>query len=158
MNTVDGLLGSFKSDDTDPAGYALALFLHENGFTHPLARNGRGWSPICYAALAGDPLVLAALIQRGADVNDCIGQQDPVLQFVKGTTVLDICACLLHNSAVRLLLDSGANVRKKDMLRATAAHWACVGNNVEGGPRCVWTCLYLHFPLDPPCLSTQFWK
>ncbi|OLP96201.1 Ankyrin repeat domain-containing protein 17 [Symbiodinium microadriaticum] len=132
VRSVESLLPHTCSDEQDPASFALGQFLEQNGFANAVERNDVGWMPLCYAALAGDPLVLAALLQQRANVNDGIGRQDPILQFAAGTSVLDVCVCLHHNNAARMLIDFSADVRQKDGLRATAAHWACVGNNVEG--------------------------
>ena len=134
VRSVESLLPHTCSDEQDPASFALGQFLEQNGFANAVERNDVGWMPLCYAALAGDPLVLAALLQQRANVNDGIGRQDPILQFAAGTSVLDVCVCLHHNNAARMLIDFSADVRQKDGLRATAAHWACVGNNVEGRP------------------------
>ena len=138
VRSVESLLPHTCSDEQDPASFALGQFLEQNGFANAVERNDVGWTPLCYAALAGDPLVLAALLQQKANVNDGIGRQDPMLQFASGTSVLDICVCLHHNNAARMLIDFSADLRQKDGLRATAAHWACVGNNVEGScPRII---------------------
>ena len=33
----------------------LSRFLYQNGFTRVNERDSAGWSPLCYAALGGDP-------------------------------------------------------------------------------------------------------
>ena len=37
---------------------AFLKFMHQNALTKAIDRDEEGWSPMCYAALRGDPLVM----------------------------------------------------------------------------------------------------
>ena len=47
----------------------------KKGFRSIHERDAAGWTPICYAALAGSPLQLCALLEARANVNDVIKEK-----------------------------------------------------------------------------------
>ncbi|CAE7041098.1 HACE1 [Symbiodinium natans] len=91
-----------------------------------------GWTPLCYAALGGDPLLVSSLLQEKADPSDAITEQEPLCQFAAQTSALHMCAFLKRNESLRLLLDSKADMNHVDGYGANALHWAAVANNAEG--------------------------
>ena len=62
-------------------GGAVPRFMYENGFNNVLEVDQAGWSPLCYAALRGDPLVIEALLAKRADPNDCTSRLHHLLRL-----------------------------------------------------------------------------
>lgn len=126
------LIPGFVSDQQDPAAHDLALFMHLNGFQEVTERTPEGWTPICFAALDGSPMLIASLLEQGADMNASISKEDSLYHFMAGTGVPHMCAFLGHNEALRFLIDERADLGKKDAIHATPLHWAAIGSNLEG--------------------------
>lgn len=63
-----------------------------------MARDAAGWTPMCYAAVRGDPEVMKGLLSLGAWVDDRLTQATPKLFMVKKT-------CLLATRASRVGVD-----------------------------------------------------
>jgi len=154
------LIPGFVSDQQDPAAHDLALFMHLNGFQEVTERTAEGWTPICFAALDGSPMLIASLLEQGADVNDSITKEESLYHFMAGTGVPHICAFLGHNEALRFLIDSRADLSKKDAINATPLHWAAIGSNLEGldtllyaGCNAQGTNILGHSPFELACMS-----
>jgi len=128
---IEDVIPGFDSALADPAEFTVERFMYQNGFQSVHDRCPEGWSPICYAALDGNPLLLAGLLERRADVNDGITNIEPLFHFAKGTRILHICAFLRNNEAVRLLIEQRASLEAKDGWEASPMHWACLAGNVE---------------------------
>ncbi|CAE7251131.1 secG [Symbiodinium sp. CCMP2592] len=122
----------FQSEARDPAEHLMAQFMHQNCFTGILDRNEKGWTPLCYAALVGDPLLVYSLLQEKADPNDAIAEPEPLCQFAARTSALHMCAFLKRNESLRILIASGADANHADGYGANALHWAAVADNAEG--------------------------
>ena len=61
-----------------PAGQTtLEAFYKDNSLQWVKDRDKAGWSPLCYAAVRGDPNVVAALLEQRADPGDCIQKGKP---------------------------------------------------------------------------------
>ena len=73
------------------------------------------------AAVAGDAAELSWLLSRGLDVN----------AEVNGVTPLELAAGAGRAEAVRVLLDGGARVDRKNASGVTPLIWAVHGGNVE---------------------------
>mmetsp|Transcript_63060 Transcript_63060/g.148088 ORF Transcript_63060/g.148088 Transcript_63060/m.148088 type:complete len:620 (+) Transcript_63060:68-1927(+) len=129
-DAVEDVVPGYVSSTTDPATETVDSFMYQNGFTS-LARTPAGWTPVCYAALDGSPLLLAGLLERKADANDKLKEPTPG-QFGKETPLLHMCAFLRNNEGLRILLKHNADVTSKDGFGATALHWAAFSNNVDG--------------------------
>ncbi|CAE7938288.1 Invs, partial [Symbiodinium sp. KB8] len=69
MKPAYDFIPGFQSEAKDPAEYLVAQFMHQNCFTGLLDRNENGWTPLCYAALSGDPLLVYSLLQEKAGLN-----------------------------------------------------------------------------------------
>lgn len=132
MDPIVDIVPGFSSESSDPCVFFKEEFMYQNGFTS-MARDSTGWTPLCYAALAGSPLLICALLEGRADVNDKLklrGEQ--LVNLGHNTSVLSICAFLKHNEAMKVLLAARADVGAKDSYGGTAMHRASSGNNQEG--------------------------
>eukprot|EP00435_Cladocopium_sp_Y103_P064725 s980_g26.t1 len=77
---IEDVIPGFCTDDTaDEKTLAFRKFMYQNGFEEVTSRDEAGWSPMCYAALRGDPAILQALMQRGASVQDTTTKATPKL-------------------------------------------------------------------------------
>ncbi|CAE7472805.1 Invs [Symbiodinium microadriaticum] len=123
MKPAYDFIPGFQSEAKDPAEYLVAQFMHQNCFTGLLDRNENGWTPLCYAALSGDPLLVYSLLQEKADPNDAIAEPETLCQFAAQTSALHMCAFLKRNESLR---------NHADGYGATALHWAAVADNAEG--------------------------
>ena len=132
MNPIVDMIPGFHSTSSDPCLFFKDEFMHQNGFTS-MNRDSAGWTPLCYAALGGSPLLICALLEARADVNDKVKMKgSQLVNLGHNTTVLSICAFLKHNEALTFLLSSRADVDVKDSYGGTAMHWAASGRNPEG--------------------------
>ena len=131
INPIEGLVPDFVSESHDPAVYAAESFMFQNGFNSINQRTAEGWTPICFAAVDGSPMLISALLEQRADVNDRMKQREPASQFGQDTPLLHMCAFLTNNEALRVLISSRADVAARDGFGATALVWAAFSNNVE---------------------------
>jgi len=106
----------------DPVG----TFLCQNGFTSVHEVDTRGWPPLHYAALRGDPSLLCSLLALRADLNQKAQKDNPKSGSARGQTAIMQSLFWRHNEAVRLLLAARAKIGGDDL--ATA----CAGNNHYG--------------------------
>ena len=126
------IVPGFQSSATDPARYFVEAFLHENGFTSVHEPCSNGWTPLCYAALGGSPLVVTALLEARANPHDILRKtKATLLPNIAGVTVLQACIYLRHNEAAKVLVSFRADVNAKDCNGAEAIHWASSADNVE---------------------------
>ena len=117
---LDGPVPAFSTEIDpfrDAAAFALARFLHQNGFRGPLERSC-GWSPLCFAAMSGGP-------------DDRIGRSEGSL-FPARESVLAMAARFHNTEVMEVLLQARATVTSRDMINATPAHWAGLANNAAG--------------------------
>lgn len=121
-----------KSGEEEYEATVLARFLHENSFTHATERDAAGWSPLCYAAMNGNPLLVSALLSARADANDRITKGRPECQIQKGMPVLQLSAYCRNCDVMKLLLSARAAVNDSDCRGATALHWAMISNTAQG--------------------------
>ena len=134
VEPVDGFLPGLVSRAdpmVEPQLFIMEWFLHQNGFTKVTDRDAGGWSPLCFAALDGDPVVIQALLENRADVNDIITQAKNEFQIPKKVSALAIAAFYRNNQAVELLISARANVNQKAPFGGGALHLACVGDNAH---------------------------
>lgn len=131
---VPGFLAPLPEGKCASAAESLvANFLHQNGFCHLHDRDSAGWSPICYAAVGGNPTLIQALLEQRANANDSIKKMKRDAQFPKGLHVLQICAMSVHNTAMKLLIEARANVHAKSAQASTTSLTAAsVADNVVG--------------------------
>lgn len=132
---VEGLVPGFvpRSDPfKDEETFVVEWFLHENGFQSVQERDSAGWTPICYAVMAGNPGLVQALLKQRADCNDRILRHKPDIGFCKKTPVLALAAHFGNNETLRVLLRSRADVHARASHRGIALHSASFADNVEG--------------------------
>lgn len=121
-----------KEEEADDDLCGVANFLYQNGFRCITERSDAGWTPICFAALDGEPRLMLKLIESHADVNASLTKPEPLLGFGVGTCCLSIAAYVKNNEALQLLISHRADLNHVDSFSATVAHWAAVGGNTEG--------------------------
>ena len=70
LDPIDDLVPGFESDTQDPAAFATEVFMYQNGFQSVDQRTDEGWTPICFAAVDGSPLIISHLLEMRANVDD----------------------------------------------------------------------------------------
>ena len=113
VEAVPGLLpplGAGKGASTTETESLVANFLHPNGFCHLHDRDSARWSPICYAAVGGNPTLIQALLEQRASANDSIKKMKRDAQLPRGMHVLQMCAMIGHNAAMKVLIAARADV------------------------------------------------
>ncbi|CAE7529769.1 yacO [Symbiodinium necroappetens] len=89
----------------DPASHAVAEFLFQNGFETISDIDGSGWSPLHYAALRGEPLLIQGLLEQRADPSCKTRKANPNHgTTVAGVEALDLCLAHRNNEAGYLIL------------------------------------------------------
>ncbi|CAE7600803.1 Kinase D-interacting substrate of 220 kDa [Symbiodinium microadriaticum] len=132
LNPIDDLVPAVQSGTQDPAKFAAESFLLQNGFQSVSERTAAGWTPVCFAALDGSPLLMMALLEMRANVDDRIENTQPSSTFGQNAHLIHMCAFLSNNDALHVLLGCRADLRLLDRYGATALHWAAFANNVNG--------------------------
>ena len=124
---VNGLLVDAGTSDI------VGSFLLQNGFETVHDRDKEGWSPLCYAAMNGEPELIEGLLLKLADPNDSTHKQDQTgMMLPKGTPVVSLCATFTNNEALKVLLRARADPNKRDgMSRSTPLFYTAYGDNVE---------------------------
>ena len=94
------------------AGYeSLAEeFLDQNGFNCVNEVDSAGWSPLCYAAIHGDPFLIRSLLQQRADPCDQTRKFHPRLDLWGKLSVLSLACGFNHNEAAQVLIGARAQV------------------------------------------------
>ncbi|CAE7555450.1 unnamed protein product [Symbiodinium microadriaticum] len=134
MEPVDGLVPAFRTNldpFEDADAFALARFLHQSGFRKPVGERRSGWSPLCFAAVNGNPMLVRALLNQKANPDDRLRRSEGSL-FPARVGVLSMAAHFHNNEVMEILLEARATLTSADMINATAAHWASLANNVAG--------------------------
>jgi ankyrin repeat protein len=95
------------------------------------------WTPLAIAIRSGDPEVVGALLDYGADPNAgwCAPMQtkldrDPACTVAAATTPLMFAAATGDREIVRMLLNRGADASKRDWRNTTAADHAAAAHNL----------------------------
>ncbi|CAE7497256.1 ANKRD44 [Symbiodinium natans] len=131
---IDGLVPSSNTEVdpfAEPDKFLMDRFLHQNGFRDFSERDAGGWSPLCFAALNGDPLTLRALLAHRANPNDMTTKARVKEQLPRKTRVLGIAAFFRNNEAVKLLLSARASANALDENCGSSLHFACAADNAE---------------------------
>lgn len=87
-----------------------AIFLQQNYFQKVSDVDAGGYSPLCYAALNGDPRLIQSLLEARVSPNSKTKTYNPRMNTGPGITVLGLCAWFGHKEAVSVLLDARADV------------------------------------------------
>ena len=122
-----------ESEIEDHADALVQQFLCQNGFSSICDRDKAGWSPLCYAAVNGNPELLTAMLRKRADPNDSLRKSYRAAYIDKDSSALYICCRFGNNEAMRILLAAQANPSKADSLGFTPLCAVAVfADNVEG--------------------------
>ncbi|CAK9029001.1 Putative ankyrin repeat protein RF_0381 [Durusdinium trenchii] len=97
------------SDNEDPRSL-VAKFFHQNGFTGISQTDHGGWTPLHYAALAGDTLLIDGLLKQQADPNCNSKKGQPRVGLAARTSPLSVSCLFRHHAACRLLISAKARV------------------------------------------------
>ena len=101
-------------------------FLTRMGFGTVKEVDGSGWTPMCYAALNGEPGLVRALLDQRADPNDRTRKLNPLLNAPASLPVLALALYFSRNQAAQVLLESGA---KLEAFGYPALVFAAAANN-----------------------------
>ena len=124
-------------------GSGLDAFMEENRFKVVQERDAAGWSPLCYAAIKGDPTVVEALLEQGARCDDCIRKGKAAAFMPSKLPAVSLCAYFGNNEAMQVLLEAKASPSQRDGRFGTPLFWANLSDNVAG------TRLLLFYSADP---------
>jgi ankyrin repeat protein len=107
--------------------------LQSPGSSNNLSDQVLGWTPLMYAARAGDADIAQILIEAKANVNAKMQGQDSKSGYKEGMSVLMIAAKSGRANIVRLLIKTGANVNEMLKDEITCPLWlaAYFGHDAE---------------------------
>ncbi|CAE8630002.1 unnamed protein product [Polarella glacialis] len=110
----------------------LDTFLFKYGFGSPCEKDEVGWTPLHYAAVAGDPRLMRSLIALQANVSAALPSHDADFCVLAGHTPIALSVRFSRNvAATRCLLISGVSANETVMLRGfVPLHcWAQIGSS-----------------------------
>ena len=99
---TDSLTGNLDTSLT-------AVFLQQNGFYDIKEVDKCGWSPLCYAALRGDPRIVRSLLADGANPNDQTRRSHKFVGAAARLPVIYLCAFFGHTECVQALVSARAD-------------------------------------------------
>ena len=127
--SVPGLVTGDVGEGSDEVG----AFLIQHGFIRVFEYDKAGWTPLCYAALGGNPQMMEALLRKRADPNQAICKNSPTAFLFKGSSALSICSSSGNNEAMQILLRARANLNHQDTVGCIPLHHAAMYcDNAEG--------------------------
>ena len=132
LEPIQSLVSGFDTKidpSVDSTGFVAARFLHDNLFKTVSDRDAAGWSPLCYAAVAGSASLVEALLQTKADANDWTTKLTRSLNLPNKLPVLSLTAAYHSNDVMSLLLSARAKVNARCSYWGTALSWAAGGDN-----------------------------
>ena len=125
--------GMELESEIEDADALVQQFLFQNGFSSICDRDKAGWSPLCYAAVNGNPELLTAMLRKRADPNESLRKSYRAAYIDKDSSALYICCRFGNNEAMRILLAARANPSKADSLGFTPLCAVAVfADNIEG--------------------------
>jgi len=126
-------LPGLVTGDVGEGSDEVETFLIQHGFIRVFEYDKAGWTPICYAALGGNPQMMEALLRKRADPNQALCKSNAATFLLKGCSALSICSSFGNNEAMQSLLRALANPNQVDSQKQTALHHAAsYGDNAEG--------------------------
>ena len=132
--------------EKDPSSLRVSRFLHENGFSSVRDVDSRGWSPLHYAALAGDALVVESLLEQRADLHR-VTQKD---QSTGWSSTLGLGPCNLCHVQTQQGYSAARRCEGSARLwHPTAPSLGSRGEQRGGHPHSLWG--WLQGPLQGPC-------
>ena len=134
LDPIESLIPGFDTEVdpcTDPDGFIVARFLHDNCFRGLADRDAAGWSPLCYAVLTGQVSLVSALLRCKANANDGFrkGKKQHSLTFKPPIPVLSLATLFCNNQLLGLLLTARANINARDGTGGTALTWSALVDN-----------------------------
>jgi len=87
----------------------VASFLYQNGFSRVQDVDSAGFTPLLYAVLNGDPLVVQGLLELQANPNDVTTRHAWKVEHSAGVPALAIAAFHKHNEVLKTLLEANAD-------------------------------------------------
>ena len=90
------------SEGDDPVN----SFLYQNGFIKVRGKDTAGFWPLHYAAMSGNPQVVAGLLALRAQLDQRTTKPDPRLGLPPRMSALDLAIFYKHNEAAQLLMCS----------------------------------------------------
>ena len=119
--------------DVGEASDEVKRFLIQHGLIRVSEYDKAGWTPLCYAALGGNPEMMEALLRKRADPNQGLCKPSPTAFLFKGSSALSICSSSGNNEGIQILLRFRANPNQPDTQGLTPLHQAAVYcDNAEG--------------------------
>ena len=126
-------LPGLVTDDVGEGSDEVETFLIQHGFIRVSEYDKAGWTPLCYAALGGNPQMIEALLRKRADPNQALCKSSPTAFLFKGSSALSICSSSGNNEAMQILLRARANPNQSDTIQCTPLHYAVFHcDNAEG--------------------------
>jgi len=107
---VVDIIPGFEAEEAlqaDPKNLKVEQFLYQNGFKKISEIDANGMSPVCYAAIRGDPVLMQGLLERRADPNDRSRKNHHLWQ--KDISVVTFATSFKNNDTMRLLLHMRAD-------------------------------------------------
>ena len=106
------------------------IFLRQNYFKKVTEVDASGYSPLCYAALNGDPLLIQSLLEARASPNTKTQKWNQRMNTGPGMTVLGLAAWFGNKEAVSVLIGARADVNEGLLsplhFAASANQTACI--------------------------------
>ncbi len=87
-----------------------ASFLYQNGFKKIREYDRSGWSPLCYAALRGDPEILQSLLKDKANPDEQTKKTNHLIGLAPALSVLALSSFFGHKECVQVLISARANL------------------------------------------------
>ena len=127
-------LPGLVTGDVGEGSDEVETFLLQHGFIKIFEYDKAGWTPLCYAALGGNPQMMEALLRKRADPNQAICKNSPTAFLFKGSSALSICSSSGNNEAMQILLRARANLNHQDTQEQFTPlhHAAMYCDNAEG--------------------------
>ena len=126
-------LPGLVTGDVGEGSDEVETFLIQHGFIRVFEYDKAGWTPLCYAALGGNPQMMEALLRKRADPNQAICKPSPTAYLFKGSSALSICSSSGNNEAMQILLRARANPNQPDTQEFTPLHHTAAHcDNAEG--------------------------
>ena len=128
LDLVPGFVPSCDADD--PLSH-VERFLYQNGFCNIHDVDTAGFMPLHYAALAGEPHLIKAMLEQRADPTKTTRKGQPILGMSPWVSALGLALLCGHNDAAQLLVEGKAKIQERGLV-SPALHLAASTNNVEG--------------------------
>ncbi|CAE8624580.1 unnamed protein product [Polarella glacialis] len=109
----------------------VETFLLKYGFGSPCEKDESGWTPLHYAAVAGDPVIMRSLIALQANVSAALLSHDADFLVLAGHTPIALSIRFSRNvAATRCLMLSGVSANETVTLRGVVPlhGWAQIGS------------------------------